>query len=188
MKPKLPSFIFMMIASALCGILNASQSQTVGYGNVKLQKGNNRIEINFDAVCPLFSTLDMVVKFEPADGVLGDEVMFSLDGKMRCYRFSSFDGTNYVLSSVRESPSIVTTLDAIPWMPEFWIKHNSSTEVTITQSGGMGGEYERLERQWERDARHQAIANPVVVTFVDSGDPQKPKKIRLKGGHISLGE
>lgn len=180
--------VFFAMASVLCGILQANPSQIVGYVNTKLQFGNNRIEINFDAVNPLFSTLDMVLKFEPADGVIGDEIMFPLDGKMRYYRFDSFDGTNYVLSAFREVPPVVKTLDAIPWMPEFWIKHNSSAEVSITQSGGMGGGYERMERQWERDAKQQTTAAPVAVTLVDSDDPQKPKQLRLKGGHIRLGE
>ena len=188
MKSVHRSIIALAIASALCGILRGSQSQIVGYASTKLQMGNNRIEINFDTVNPLFSTLDMVLKFEPTDGVIGDEMTFPLDGKMRCYRFDSFDGTNYVLLAIGEPLAIRTTLDAIPWMPEFWIKHNSSNAVSISQSGGMGGKYERLERQWERDAKNQKIAEPVVVTLVDDDDAQKPKKIRLKGGHISLGE
>ena len=188
MKPKLPCIIFLAITSAFCGVLRVGSSQIVGCFNTKLQMGNNRIEINFDAVNPLFSTLDMVLKFEPADGVLGDEIMFPLDGKMRRYKFDSFDGTNYVLSAASEAPPFATTLDAIPWMPELWIMHNSSTEVAVTQSGGMGGGYERIERKWERDARRQTMADPISVTLVDSDAPQKQKKIRLKGGHISLGE
>ena len=188
MKSVHRSIIALAIASGLCGILRGGQSQIIGFGDKKLKMGNNKIEVTFDAVNPLFSTLDMVVKFKPADGVIGDEMSFQLDGKLRRYKFDSFDGTNYVLTAIGEPLAIRTTFDAIPWMPEFWIKHNSSNAVSVAQSGGMGGEYERLERQWERDAKNQKIAEPVVVTFVDDDDAQKPKKIRLKGGHISLGE
>lgn len=188
MKRAYSSIIFLIVASALIGILQANSIQIVGLASTKLQFGNNRIEINFDAVEPLFSTLDMALKFEPADGVIGDEIMFPLDGKMRCYRFDSFDGTNYVLSAVKEAPPFATTLDAIPWMPEFWIKHNGSVEVSVTQSGGMGGGYERMERKWNRDSKRQTMAAPVVITLVDGNDPQKQRQMHLKGGHIRLGK
>lgn len=181
-------FCLSTIVITLCGLLQANPSQIVGYCHTRLQKGNNRIEINFDAVNPLFSTMDMVLKFVPADGVLGDEIIFPLDGKMRHYRFDSYDGTNYTLSAVREAPPFTITIDAIPWMSEVWIEHNNSMEVDIAQAGATGGKYERWKREWERASKHQAVATPVVITLVDSDDPQKLNPICLKGGHISLGD
>ena len=181
------SFVIIVTITllALPEMILGSPSGVVGYDNTELRFGNNRVDIRFDAINPLFSTLDMVLSFEPVNGVLGDEIEFSLDGKLRRYCFSSYNGTNYVLSAARTGLPPTLTLDAIPWMPVFWIRHNSTNKVFLAQAGGAGGKYARMESSNRNDDR-SAEENQISVTIVDNDDALRPKRINLKGGHLSI--
>lgn len=148
----------------------------VGYENKSIKQGFNRVEINFDDVNHLFSTIDDVLRFTPADGIVGDELSFSLDGKVQTYRVDSFDGNNYVLHAKgREFPRIVT-LDAFPLLPVIWVRHNNTNEVTVTKSGAIEVGIEKPEGRRKE----------VTVCIVDVNDSAKNIPLNLTGGHIGI--
>lgn len=176
------AFIMIFLSSRVVAH-GIAGGQTVGYSGEELKRGNNRVEINFDSVNPLFSTLDMIFKADPPEGVVGDEMSFPLDGKVRRYRFDSYDGTNYILKVVGGQRT--TTLDAFPWMPVVWIDHKSDNSVRIVQAGVVDGKYVKLLDPPK--VSHPSSA-PIKVTLVDKDDPDKRVPIQLKGGHIRLNE
>lgn len=183
--------IFCLIAAILStrifgGHITAGQASIVGYSNSLLNKGNNRVEINFDAVKPLFSTMDMILNFSPVDGIIGDEIEFILDGKNHRYVFDSFDGTNYVLSAVTKGTPIHTTFDAIPWMPVVWIKHKNGKDVLLTQAGNIEGEHAKHEHKDDQTNIPTAKSEGLKIKLVGNNDWQQSKEVRLKGGHIRI--
>ena len=68
--------------------LGANIVEYVEYRSTFLKQGRNEVVVNCDVVSPesAFSTLDEIVRFFPADGVLGDELEFNLDGCVRNHR------------------------------------------------------------------------------------------------------
>ncbi len=125
-------------------------ANVVGCECQTLKQGLNEVKVNFDSVpddSP-FTTLDKVIAFHPADGVLGDEIVFELDGFRQRYRFEGYDISNKVYRAVRlvEVKSIpdVISLAAIPLPDIFWINHVPTSAVSVTAFGVVAGKYSQM--------------------------------------------
>ena len=115
--------------------------QVIGFANKDLRPGWNEIKIDFDAIGDdaLFSTLDRIGHISPPEAVVGDELVFDLDGFHQKYRFASFNATNSTYSLVlamnaRFLPQQIS-LDWIPLPRVFWINHTSTNSVCFTSRG-----------------------------------------------------
>lgn len=125
----------MLLAATAAARKYVIQGQNiVGYAGTELKKGLNEIELTMDSLS-LFPTLDKVVRFEPADGIVGDDLVFDLDGKRRRYRIVSWDGTNYVLRTDRAFQPPQIGLDWIPCRSRFWMNHVSTNNVRLCNMG-----------------------------------------------------
>lgn len=127
---------------ALCAITYAAQpQQVVGCFNTELQQGWNEIKVNFEALGEeaIFTTLDRIGHFSPPEAVIGDELVFDLDGFHQKYRFASFNATNSTYSLVLAMNTTVLppqiSFDWIPLPRVFWINHTSTNSACFTSSG-----------------------------------------------------
>ena len=144
------SFLFISLPYFLRAVLPELSGNVVCLTNQNLEQGLNEIKVNVDAVPAesAFTTLDKVVKFHPADGVLGDELVFDLDGFRQQYRFDGYCRTGEVYRLVRTHevtlfPEMIS-LNAIPLPDMFWINHVSSNKVLISTFGIVAGKYKRI--------------------------------------------
>lgn len=170
--------IFCIVVSPADGEI--LQNNIVGYECKGVSKGNNRVEVNFDAINEPFSTMNMVLQFNPAEGVIGDDLAFELDGRLQRYRFDSYDGKNYVLTEVGLDHRNEVTLDAIPLMKFFWLYHRSKTNVIVTCVGEIDSDVKRrIGQETTRKCR-----NLKEITITQVGDDDKVALLKLEGGKI----
>lgn len=146
-------------------LLNASAydlgANIVEYRSTFLKQGRNEVVVNCDVVSPesAFSTLDEIVRFFPADGVLGDELEFNLDGFRQRYKFIEYTSTNNAYRLVRLGTDTILpktiSLDTIPLPDKFWIYHSSTNDVSVTTAGETSQKVIRsvLSRQGPNEAR-----------------------------------
>ncbi len=118
-------------------------SQIICLANNELRPGWNEIKIDFEALGDeaIFTTLDRIGHFSPPEAVVGDELVFDLDGFHQKYRFASFNETNSTYSLVLAMnmgflPQQIS-LDWIPLPRVFWINHTSTNSVCFTSSGEL---------------------------------------------------
>ena len=166
-------------------VLDDEGIHVVGYRGVPLSDGLNRVEIGFDSVDQLFSTLDSVVSFEPKDAIVGDELRVLLDTKERRYRFDSYDGTNYVLKTLGEKSESTTSLDSIPWCRQLWIGHRNGKAVRLLTSGSVAGKYKSLQNLGNGTSGGRMP--DMRVCLADPAEIGRYKHVvELKGGRIRL--
>ena len=133
-------------------------SQIVGYHRKDLKQGWNEITVDNDAFGEkgLFTTLDRIGHFSPPEGVIGDELVFDLDGFHQKYRFASFDATNstYSLTLAMDARTLPPeiSLDWIPLPRVFWINHVSPNPASFDSSGGLSFSNKRKLERAERRA------------------------------------
>jgi len=145
----------------------------VGYESQCLKQGENEIKVNFDfaPADSTFTTLDKVVKFEPKEGVVGDELIFDLDGFRQYYRFEEYDSTGNVYRLVRsvETSSLPQTISlaAITLPEKFWVNHTTSTDVAVIAVGVLANEYKRIAELWNAPMTNMP---PITVRIVPPGE------------------
>ncbi len=128
------------------------EANTVMLSNDRLKRGGNEIAVHCDVVSrtDAFTTLDQIVRFFPANGILGDELVFDLDGYRQRYTFVEYNETNntYRLIRVGTEPNLPETisLDTIPLLDKFWINHRSEKDVYVSSSGEVTERYIRSAR------------------------------------------
>lgn len=81
--------------------------------------------------------------FEPPEAIVGDEIMFLLDGRWQTYRFISYDGTNAVLTTNHDPLPKHITLNGIPLLDSYKFNHRNSQVVSVKSSGGISPRYAR---------------------------------------------
>ena len=142
MRNKIILVVVLMANMAFARSYRTSSQNIVCYVNSEIKTGVNEISLVADSF-DLFPTMDMVVDFIPPTGVLGDDLIFNLDGRRRCYRFDSWDGTNYVLTTTAQWQPLKIGLDWIPLRERFWINHVSTNAVQVMNSGEVSDAYMR---------------------------------------------
>ena len=172
-------------------LLNASAhdlgASIVEYRSTFLKHGRNEVVVNCDVVSPesAFSTFDEIVHFFPADGVLGDELEFDLDGFKQRYKFIEHTSTNNSYRLVRLGTDAVLperiSLDTIPLPDKFWIYHSSTNNVSVTTVGETSQKVIRsvLARQDRNETRP-----PLEVRLVPGNGPRR--SFTFGGGGIEV--
>ena len=147
---RLLTFAGLSIMYLACAETVMHSSYIVGYGDQELSKGWNEIELNFDAVgaFPVFTTLDKVIEFCPPDSILGDEIVFDLDGYHQKYRIDNYDAVKkqFSLTKVRKNDHIPEQI-SFDWIPApkiFWIKHVTTNKVHLIQSGLIDNNFRKI--------------------------------------------
>ena len=175
-------------------------SQVVCFQCNDLKQGWNEIKVGSEAFGEkgLFTTLDRIGRFSPPEAVIGDELVFDLDGFHQKYRFTSYNATNstYSLTLAMDArilpPEI--SLDWIPLPRVFWINHVSPKPVSFDSSGELSFSNKRkLESAEQRSAAAaQAPAIPdttageggVVVIVRSVSTNETNLTYTFKGGRI----
>lgn len=162
-------------------------SNIVGYSGQDIKHGWNEVSVNFDQIgfFPVFTTLDKIISFEPSNGIIGDELVFDLDGYHQRYRIDSYDkNTNrYSLTRIRKKDSIPEhiSFDWIPAPKVFWINHTTTNTVRAAQSGGLANGYKTI-----LDMPHSSEKSKMVpmlkIVPIEATSPEL--KITLQGGKI----
>lgn len=165
-------------------------ANTVGYESQWLKQGENEIKVNFDyaPADSTFTTLDKVIKFEPKEGVVGDELIFDLDGFRQCYRFEGYDSTGDVYRLVRsaETGSLPQTISlaAIPLPEKFKVNHRASTNVAVIAAGVLANEYKRIAESWNAPMTNMP---PITVRIVAPGEcGAQSRNISFEKGRIEV--
>lgn len=140
----------LAVAYLACADAISHSSNIVGYIGQDLNRGWNEIELDFDAVgtFPVFTTLDKVVKFTPGGSMIGDEIVFNLDGYHQKYRVTGHDATTekFTLTKIRPKDNIPEQIsfDWIPVPKVFWINHVTTNSVYLTQCGQIDNGLKKL--------------------------------------------
>lgn len=166
-------------------------SQVVGFSGNDLRQGWNEIMVGYEAFgdAALFTTLDRIGRFSPPEGVIGDEIVFNLDGFHQKYRFASFNATNLTYSLIlamntRRLPREIS-LDWIPLPKVFWINHVSTNAVSYTMSGALSfSNMRKLENAEQPDVPARQEARGVVVRSVLANETNLI--YTFKGGRIKV--
>ena len=174
------NLITMMTFGVLVACLQNASAHDFGvsiveYRNTFLKHGRNEIVVNCDVVSSesAFSTFDEIVHFFPADGILGDDLEFDLDGFKQRYKFIECTSTNNAYRLVRLGTDTILpetiSLDTIPLPDKFWIYHSSTNDVSVTTAGETSQKVIRsvLSRQGQSGPRR-------TVTFGGGGIEVKP--------------
>lgn len=141
-----------------------SHGNIVGFHNVSISQGVSRIKINADSL-DVFPTLGDIVAFNPSEAIVGDEITFLLDGTRQTYQFVSYDGTNAVLTTCRNSLPKPITLNGIPLLDSYEFNHKNEQTVSIISAGGISSRYAR-----EVGLKSPPPPNGITVEYVSSND------------------
>lgn len=119
---------------------NGSGGSIVGYSNTEIREGVNCIEVSFKSI-DVFTTLAKILKFSPAQALVGDTISFYLDGGLQSYEVVSWDENEeqYVIESKGKKEPRKTTFDSIPNVERYWITHTNKNPISITDAGVVGG-------------------------------------------------
>lgn len=189
MKAILTATGLIVVASCAIAETIPYSSYIVGYEDKNLNRGWNKIELNFDAVgvCTAFTTLDKVIKFSPVESMLGDEIVFDLDGYHQKYRIDSYDDRTekFTLKKIRQKDNIPEqiSLDWIPLPKVFWINHLTTNSVCLTQSGQIDGDMRRTVDS--QTAITSDSAQP-FLRIIPVNPDSKEYRYTLQGGKISV--
>lgn len=164
-------------------------SSIVGYCGIYLKQGWNEITVNFDqtGLSRVFTTLDKIVKFDPPAGIIGDEIVFNLDGYHQKYKVSSYDAKSdqYRLTKIRPKDNIPEEIsfDWIPIPKVFWLNHVTTNIVCATQSGEIANGYKTVIGA--APSSESKAATPILkIVPVKENSPEL--KVTLQGGKINL--
>ena len=155
--------MFGVLAACLPNALGHElDANIVEFRSTSLKYGRNEVVINCDVVSleSAFSTFDEIVHFFPADGILGDELEFNLDGFTQRYKFMEYAGTNNTYRLVRLGTNTILpetiSLDTIPLPDKFWIYHSNTNDVSVAAVGETAQKIIRsvLSRKSQNEAWH----------------------------------
>jgi len=162
-------------------------SNVVGYEGKNLNRGWNEIKLNFDetGLFSVFTTLDKIVKFTPGESLLGDEIVFNLDGYHQKYRVNGYDAVTgkFSLTKIRKKDNIPEqiSLDWIPAPKVFWINHVTTNSVYLTQCGQIDHGLRKLVDSQANTTSD--IAQPLLKIIPVNPD-SKELRYTLQGGKI----
>lgn len=184
---RLLTFAGLLIMYLACAETVMPSSNIVGYENQELGNGWNEIELNFDAVSefPVFTTLDKVIVFSAPNSMLGDEIVFDLDGYHQKYRIDNYDAdkNQFSLTKVRKNDHIPEQIsfDCIPAPKIFWINHVTTNRVSLTQSGLIDNNFRKVV-----DSQTTATSNLAqpLIKIVPANPDATEIKYTLLGGKI----
>lgn len=168
-------------------VLADSVSQVVGFSSKDLRRGWNEITVSNEAFgdAALFTTLDRVGHFSPPEAVIGDMIVFDLDGFHQKYRFTSYNVTNstYLLTLAMDTRLLPReiSLDWIPLPKVFWINHVSTNVVSCMTSGELPF---LTARKLEREEQPDVPARDVIIRSVSAIETNLI--YTFKGGRIKL--
>lgn len=177
----------LSLLHATNAIVIEHQSNIIGCSAQAISNGWNEITVNFDQIglSPIFTTLDKIIQFDPANDVVGDEIVFDLDGYHQKYRISNLDHkTNqYTLKLVREKDNLPKEIsfDWIPAPKVFWIYHASTNNVLVRQSGVIDNNYKKAA--YSHSSNPIAIQQPLLKVIPVNAD-SKELHYTLQGGKI----
>lgn len=187
--------ICLTLASALFIAVFAAYAETaphssfvVGYKQLELKIGWNEIKVNFDVAgpFPVFTTLDKVIKFFPAEAIVGDEIVYDLDGYHQKYSITSYDKASdkYTLVKTQtkgDYPDKIS-FDWIPIPKIFWVNHKTTNIVHLSQAGLVDNDY-RMSIDSEYSSTSKK--NPALIEVIPV-DPKDSLNLyyTLKGGKI----
>ena len=146
---KIMAMLYVTATSCLNAMAHDWEANTVMFSNDCLKRGSNEIAVNCDVISRTnaFTTIDQVVQFFPANGILGDDLVFDLDGYRQRYSFAEYNETNntYRLFRVGDNPNFpqAISLDSIPLLDKFWINHKDEKDVYVSRSGEVTEKYVR---------------------------------------------
>lgn len=164
----------MMTAEAASGLMVTVESNVVGYMSSEVKKGLNEVSVKMDSL-GIFPTLDQVVKFSPPENVLGDILVYDLDGVRREYVFEGWSGSNYVLRAQNRRLPAEIGLDWIPLRRTFWVRHVTTNSLSIVNSGQAV-----LERGLKCRSSDNSVRSSIEVRVVDEKNEERgilcPKK------------
>ena len=178
---------FLALAYLACAGTIMCPSSVVGYMGEDLNKGWNAIELNFDATgkFPVFTTLDKVVEFSRGEAMIGDEIVFDLDGYHQKYRITGYDtaAKKFTLTKIRKKDHIPEqiSLDWIPAPKVFWINHVTTNVVHVSQSGEVDNEFKKLVYANSSATNGQSTTS---LRILPVNANSKELHLRLQGGRI----
>ena len=182
----LAAFVLTIVFGA-CAETISHSSSIVGYIGKDLNLGWNEIELNFDetGMFSVFTTLDKIVKFTPGESLLGDEIVFNLDGYHQKYRVNGYDAVTgkFSLAKIRKKDNIPEqiSLDWIPAPKVFWINHVTTNSVYLTQCGQIDHGLRKLVDSQAYTTSD--IAQPLLKIIPVNPD-SKELRYTLQGGKI----
>lgn len=142
MKRILPLVVLLAASMAFALVYEYNSATIACFVNNEIKRGLNEIEVEVDSI-DLFPTMAKVLCFEPPEGVIGDDLVFDLDGRRRHYRFTAWDGTNYTLTASAKVLPHEIGLDWVPLRRKFWINHVSTNVIQLTSMGLVSDEQMR---------------------------------------------
>lgn len=182
----LAAFVLTIVFGA-CAETISHSSSIVGYMSKDLNLGWNEIELNFDepGMFSVFTTLDKVVKFTPGESMLGDEIVFNLDGYHQKYRIDGYDSATgkFTLMKIRKKDNIPEQIsfDWIPVPKVFWINHVTTNSVYLTQSGQIDNDLRKLV---DSQATTTSDMTQPLLKVVPVNPDSKELRYTLQGGKI----
>lgn len=188
MRPFLVFGAFVLpMAYLASAIIISHPSNIVGFIGQDLKQGWNEIELNFDEVglFSVFTTLDKVVRFIPGDSIIGDEIVFDLDGYHQKYRIVGYDAKTdkFTLTKIRPKDNIPEQIsfDWIPVPKVFWIYHVTTNSVNLTQSGQIDN---GLRKIVDTQAAASSDSTQPFIKIVPVSPNTKALRYTLQGGKI----
>ena len=188
MRPFLTFAAFVLaVVFGACAETISHSSSIVGYMGKDLNLGWNEIELNFDEVglFSVFTTLDKVVRFIPGDSIIGDEIVFDLDGYHQKYRIVGYDAKTdkFTLTKIRPKDNIPEQIsfDWIPVPKVFWIYHVTTNSVNLTQSGQIDN---GLRKIVDTQAAASSDSTQPFIKIVPVSPNTKALRYTLQGGKI----
>ena len=172
MRRILPLFV-LLAANLAFAVVYKHRSATIAcFVSNDIRQGLNEIDVVVDSL-DLFPTMAKVVRFEPPEGVIGDDLVFDLDGKRQSYRFSAWDGSNYTLTASAKILPQEIGLDGIPLRRKFWINHVPTNVIRLSSQGCVNDEQMRKLSPVPSEPTRN-----IVIRLVD--DDAKKSRILLK--------
>lgn len=115
----------------------------VGFTQDKISNGISSVSIEMFESIGLFPTLGEVCWFNPATETVGDTISFTLDGKFRSFKIISVDKGKMTLreNTENQAQNHDISLEDIPLLSSFNIRHERKTPITIHNSGLLSDTY-----------------------------------------------
>lgn len=148
---------------------------SIGSANIAAYAMTNIVECGLYAVTlnmegfGMFQTLVDVLKFSPPENVLGDDLLLVVDGKWWRYKFDSYDGSRYVLTTTDAQLPSGVGLDSIPFCEKIWIDHKSTNEVTVTNAGQINSS----KAQSQLPHSERKVFNIKIQLVTDNGEKDR---------------
>ena len=169
-----------LLLSGMVAYGDDTYSNAVGYQNTTITTGSLcRVEPTF---VPLnaFPTMKSILRVEPPEDLVGNQLIFDLDGKHWVYDALSYDPKeeDYRLKARRDWYVVYNALDGIPFRRVFWINNRGTKPMQITTRGTLN-----KEASARLFPEQKAKSNPAPLINIEVISSEKDRR------HIlSLGE